>query len=103
VLRDRRQPDRRRSDVWDGILDDGPAGPCTERFPIYSTTRQVAGGPIEQSYFKCALIPVARPSTVASTAAGRPTADQQATLERIFPTGVCDYSQPDQGLPAGWR
>lgn len=91
------------ADVWDGIVDDDPAGPCTERFPIYSTTRQVAGGPIEQSYFKCALITVAEAVSRGFYGDWTPTADQQATLERIFPTGVCDYSQPDQGLPAGWR
>ena len=41
------------ADVWDGILDDGPAGACTERFPIYSTSRRQAGGPIEGGIWKC--------------------------------------------------
>ena len=89
-------------DVWAGILDDADPGACTERFPIYSTSRQVAGGPIEQSYFKCALVPVGE--AIARGFYGRwsPTDEQRATLETIFPTGVCDYSQPDQGLPPGW-
>ena len=41
--------------VWDGILDDGPDGPCTERFPIHSTSRIVAGGPLRGGVYKCAL------------------------------------------------
>jgi hypothetical protein len=44
--------------VWDGILDTKPPGACTTKFPIHSTSRRIAGGPIEQSYFKCALQPV---------------------------------------------
>jgi hypothetical protein len=31
-----------------------------------------------------------------------PTADEQTRLEQIFPDGVCDFSQPDVGLPPGW-
>jgi hypothetical protein len=88
-------------DVWAGILDDADPGACTERFPIYSTSRQVAGGPIEQSYFKCALIPVGEAIARGFYGQWSPTGDQQAALETIFPTGVCDYSQPDQGLPPG--
>ena len=41
--------------VWDGILDDGPDGPCTEQFPIHSTSRIVAGGPLRGGVYKCAL------------------------------------------------
>ncbi|HEX9258223.1 MAG TPA: DUF6351 family protein, partial [Acidimicrobiales bacterium] len=89
-------------DVWDGILDDDAAGACTSRFKVFATTRQVAGGPIEQSYFKCALVPVSDAISRGLYGQWTPTAAQQATLERIFPTGVCDYTQPDQGLPPGW-
>jgi hypothetical protein len=90
------------ADVWAGILDPGPAGPCTQRFPVYATSRQVAGGPIEQSYFKCALIPVQDAIDRGFYGAWVPSGEQQASLEQIFPTGVCDYTQPDQGRPAGW-
>ncbi len=89
-------------DVWNGILDDGPAGACTARFHVFGTSRQVAGGPIEQSYFKCALIPVSEAIARGVYGEWTPTGGEQATLERIFPSGVCDYAQPDQGLPAGW-
>ena len=33
--------------VWDGILDDRDPGACTQHFPIYSSSRRVAGGPYE--------------------------------------------------------
>ena len=47
------------ADVWAGILDSRPAGACTTAFPTFSTTRIVAGGPIEGGVFKCARKPVA--------------------------------------------
>jgi hypothetical protein len=31
-----------------------------------------------------------------------PSPAERAMLEQIFPTGVCDYSKPDAGLPPGW-
>jgi hypothetical protein len=31
-----------------------------------------------------------------------PTPPQIGMLSAIFPQGVCDYSQPDAGLPPGW-
>jgi hypothetical protein len=63
----------------------------------------VAGGPIEQSYFKCALISVQTAVERGIYGQWTPSPEQQTTLERIFPDGVCDYTQPDQGLPTGWR
>ena len=47
-------------DAWNGILDDKPAGVCTQRFPLYSTSRIVAGAPIEGGIYKCALKSVER-------------------------------------------
>jgi hypothetical protein len=77
--------------VWDGILDRKPAGACTARFPLYGTSRTVAGGPIEGGVFACE-----RQSVDAAIARGlygswRPDATQRARLKQIFPTGVCDY------------
>ena len=88
--------------VWAGILDGDPAGACTAEFQIYSTSRRVAGGPIEQSYFKCALQSVQDAITKGLYGAWTPTPEETATLNAIFPDGVCDYTQPDQGLPTGW-
>ena len=86
-------------DVWDGILDDDPAGACTQVFPIYSTSRIVAGGPIEGGVFKCALQPVADAVAGGLYGSWVPSAVELARLNAIFPTGVCDYSRPDAALP----
>lgn len=87
--------------VWDGILSDGPEGSCTAQFPTYTTSRMVAGGPIEGSIFKCSLKPVAT-ALSDNTYGETPFTDEEIDrLNEIFPDGVCDYSQPDQGRPAG--
>ena len=91
----------RGPDVWSGALDGGAAGPCLARFPIHSTSRIVAGGPIRGGVFKCALQSVDQAIDRGLYGSWTPTADQRARLRQIFPTGVCDYTQPDQGRPAG--
>jgi len=78
-------------DVWAGILDHRPAGACTQKFPLYGTSRTVAGGPIEGGVFACD-----RQSVAAAIARGlygswRPSAQERARLQQIFPTGVCRY------------
>jgi hypothetical protein len=89
-------------DAWDGILNGGSPGPCTDAFPLYSTSRIVAGGNIKGDIFKCHL------QTVADAIANGvydpieiivPT---QTRLEQIFLDGVCDYTKGDVGRPAGW-
>lgn len=89
-------------DVWNGILDDKPLGACAERFPVYATSRIVAGGPFKGSIFKCALKPVSESIADGTYGVWTPTPEQEVFLERIFPQGVCDFSQPDVGLPSGW-
>jgi hypothetical protein len=86
-------------DVWDGILDGDPAGVCTQTFPLYSTSRIVAGGPIEGGVFKCALQPVAGAVAGGLYGSWAPSAAELARLNAIFPQGVCDYSKPDLALP----
>jgi hypothetical protein len=88
-------------DAWAGILDSRAAGPCTQAFQLYSTSRIVAGGPIEGGIFKCALQPVTRAIAKGLYAPWLPGADDVARLQEIFPSGVCDYSQPDVGRPRG--
>lgn len=88
-------------DVWDGILDDNSPGTCTQQFQIYSTSRIVAGGPFKGSIFKCELKPVSEAIADGDYGAWVPTAEQQLMLETIFPEGVCDFNQPDVGLPDG--
>jgi hypothetical protein len=87
------------ADVWNGILDDKPAGACTQRFQIHETSRIVAGGPIEGGVFKCSLQPVERALAHGLYGSWEPTAEERARLHAIFPSGVCDYSKPDQMLP----
>jgi hypothetical protein len=86
-------------DVWDGILDDAPPGPCTLAYPVFGTPRIVAGGPFRGSIFKCELKSVGQAIADGDYGVWVPTPEEQFALEQIFPTGVCDFAQPDAGLP----
>jgi hypothetical protein len=85
--------------VWDGILNNRPAGTCTSTFPIYGTSRTQAGGPIEGSIYVCALQSVSAAIAKGLYGSWTPTAEEKLKLEQIFPTGVCDYSKPDAARP----
>jgi hypothetical protein len=86
-------------DVWNGILDDEPAGACTQIFPPFESSRIVAGGPISGGIFKCGLQSV--DSAIAAGVYGTwvPSTAERARLLEIFPSGVCDWSQGDVGRP----
>lgn len=86
----------RGTGVWDGILDARPAGACTQAFPIYGTSRIVAGAPIEGGIYACALKPVATAIADGTYGSWAPTAEQKARLEQMYPQGVCDYSKADR-------
>lgn len=88
-------------DVWNGVLDEQPAGACASKFKIYTTSRMVAGGPIEGSVFKCGLKFVATALKDGTYGSVSFSEGDVMRLNEIFPDGVCDYSQPDQGRPAG--
>jgi hypothetical protein len=67
--------------------------------PVYGTPRTVAGEPIATDQNKCQLKPLRRQDyNVAFTDA------QWATLAKVFPTGVCDYTKPgvDQQPVVPW-
>ena len=65
---------------------------CAKLFPIGSDARMVAGAPWANDVLKCALKPVD------STGYTQPlTAEQLAGLARIFPEGVCDWTEPGLG------
>jgi hypothetical protein len=85
--------------VWDGILDARSAGACTQAFPLYGTSRIVAGAPIEGGIYSCARKSVEAAVADGTYGAWTPDAAQIAQLKLIFPSGVCDYSQPDQAAP----
>jgi hypothetical protein len=87
--------------VWDGILDGGPAGACTELFPVYSSSRRQAGGPYEGGVWKCDLQPVDRAIDTGVYGDWAPTADERARLQQVFPEGVCNWDKPDVGRPRG--
>ena len=89
-------------DVWDGILDTDPPGACTAMFPIYGTSRIVAGGPFKGSIFKCELKSEGKAIADGDYGVWAPTAAERAILHQIFPSGVCDFSKPDAGLPSDW-
>ncbi|MDM0052583.1 DUF6351 family protein [Variovorax sp. J22R115] len=87
------------STVWDGILDNKPKGACTLAFPLFSTSRIVAGAPLEGGVYKCALKSVDTALQDGTYAPWAPDPASVAKLKQIFPQGVCDYSRPDQGRP----
>lgn len=87
--------------VWNGVLDHHPAGVCTQYFQIHSTSRVVAGAPFEGNVFKCQLQSVSSAIAKGLYGSWAPTAADQAQLQAMFPTGVCDYSKPDAGRPTG--
>jgi hypothetical protein len=68
---------------------------CEQLFPRFADTRIAAGGPLTDDILKCQLKPVS-----ASDYKVAPTADQLAQIQKIFPTGVCDYSKPGVGQEA---
>jgi hypothetical protein len=85
--------------VWDGILDDDPPGACTQLFPVYSSSRRVAGGPFAGGVFKCGLQSVDAAIAAGVYGSWVPSAAERDRLLQIFPEGVCDWSQEDQGRP----
>jgi hypothetical protein len=87
------------SDVWNGILDNSPKGTCTQQFPLHSTSRIVAGGPLRGGVYKCALQSVDDAIARGLYGSWTPSAAEVTRLKQIFPTGVCDYSRGDAGTP----
>ncbi len=85
--------------VWDGILDGRPAGACTATFPLYGTSRIVAGGPIEGGIFACSRQSVAAAIGRGLYGSWQPSSAERQRLEQIFPSGVCDYRKRDAGKP----
>ena len=60
------------------------------RLVKHSSPRQVAGGPLTENILKCQLKPLSFGDYTGITF----TAGQQARLQAVFSTGVCDWSKP---------
>ena len=86
-------------DVWDGILDSKPPGACTQLFPVQGSSRRVAGGPFQGGIFKCGLQSVDDAIECGVYGSWVPSPAERDRLMQIFPEGVCDWSQDDQGRP----
>ncbi len=89
--------------VWDGITTDATDdnGTCADlaQFKIYKSSRIVAGEGISGLTFKCTLQTIDEAKTAGIYGAVSFDATQDTRLREIFPDGVCDYTQPDQGRP----
>jgi hypothetical protein len=72
----------------DGMQTYDGEGVCNDLYPAFPTARHVAGAPLANNVVKCALKPISSDDYAATF-----TTDERARLERIFPDGVCDWSQ----------
>jgi hypothetical protein len=86
-------------DAWSGILDSRAPGACTQGFPLYGTSRTVAGAPIEGGIYSCALKSVDQAVADGTYAPWTPGVNDLARLKKIFPQGVCNYALPDRARP----
>lgn len=84
--------------VWDGEWNNKTTGKCMSVFPIYSISRTVAGANLAGDTFKCALQSVDQ-AVDQGLYQGIKIEPYLAQLKQTFPSGVCDYSKPDQGKP----
>ena len=86
--------------VWGSASGNQHTGECRKKYPVYSNSRQVAGAPISDSIFKCKLQPI--DTALNEGLYGARSTDvikHMDDMKRVFPGGVCDYTQPDLGRP----
>jgi hypothetical protein len=67
-------------------------GPCARAFPVLGDPRTAAGGPVTGDVISCAMAPLDEVDADLGL-----TAEQVVRLGAVFPTGVCDWSQPGRG------
>ena len=84
--------------VWNGAWNGKDDGECMTRFPMYSNPRIVAGDDYAGDIFKCHLRSVDAAIADGAYATVDVTA-QRNELQRIFASGVCDYSLGDAARP----
>jgi len=69
---------------------------CASLFPTMTGPRNVAGAPITEDIFKCQLKPVDAKDYKTST-----SPEELAQLQKVFASGVCDYTKP--GIAQGTK
>jgi hypothetical protein len=87
----------------DTCFEDGKPAAAARCDAVYSTftdTRVAAGEPTTSDIMKCQLKPLTRSDYNVSF-----TEAEWEALERVFPSGVCDFSKPgvDQVTPLAWQ
>jgi len=86
------------STVWDGAWNGKDDGECMKIYPMYSNPRVVAGEDYAGDIFKCHLRSVDAAIADGVYAPIDITA-HRGELQRVFASGVCDYSLGDAGRP----
>jgi len=86
------------STVWNGAWNGKDDGACMQHYPIYSNPRLVAGDDFAGDIFKCYLQSVDAAIACGLYAPVDVTAHRDE-LQRVFPSGVCDYSRGDVARP----
>ena len=85
-------------DAWNGNWNKQPIGPCLSRFPMYKSSRIVAGEDLRSEVLKCARQSI--DSALEKGVYGKiDMAAYAQQLKTIFPHGVCDYDADPMGKP----
>jgi hypothetical protein len=76
-----------------------PVSRCSELYPVFSSPRKEAGGPLAANILKCQLKPVDATEYGVTF-----TPQERARLKTLFPAGVCDWAKPgiDQTPVVTW-
>jgi hypothetical protein len=84
--------------VWDGAWNERQPGACASHFPPFKSPRNAAGEPAAGDVFRCAL----RDVREFERSGGYGAVDMKPYLrhlQRVFPSGVCDYRLPEPDRP----
>ena len=84
--------------VWDGKWNNKPQGECMAIYPRFKTSREVAGDTVGGQIFKCHTQSISE-AIRKGVYGDINMLPHYETLQRIFPQGVCDYTQADAGMP----
>ena len=71
------------------IFSSQPVSECSKLYPVYSSPRKEAGGPLAANILKCQLKPIDSADYTAPF-----SAVEIERMQTIFPGGVCDFAKP---------